>query len=156
MSKNVKSVELQVSSPKLYVDAENAILGRLCSEVAKFLLEGNSVNIVNCEKAIISGKKHSILGEYRDMQKIHTHTNPRRGPFHPKRPDRIVRRTVRGMLPWKKSKGKAAYHRLMTFIGVPEEFKGAEIIKPRFADADKLNCKKVTVGELCKEFGWEE
>ena len=60
------------------------------------------------------------------------------------------------MLPWKKSKGKAAYHRLMTFIGIPEKFKDAEIIKPRFADADKLNCKKITVGELCKEFGWEE
>ena len=156
MSKNAKSVELQVTPSKLYIDAENAVLGRLCSEVAKYLLEGNSVNIINCEKAIISGKKHSILSEYRDIQKIHTHTNPRRGPFHPKRPDRLVRRTVRGMLPWKKSSGKAAYHRLLTFIGMPEEFKGVEIIKPRFADADKLKCKKVTVGELCKEFGWEE
>jgi len=150
------SMELQISISKINIDAENAILGRLCTEVAKYLLEGHAVNILNCEKAIISGKKHSVLSEYREMQKKHTHTNPRRGPFHPKRPDRLVRRTVRGMLPWKKSRGREAYHRLLTYIGVPKEFAKQEIIKPKFADADKLTCKKITIGELCKEFGWEE
>ena len=150
------SMEPQISIPKINIDAENAILGRLCTEVAKYLLEGHAVNILNCEKAVISGKKHSVLREYRDIQKIHTHTNPRRGPFHPKRPDRLVRRTVRGMLPWKKSRGREAYHRLLTYIGVPKEFAKAEIIKPKFADADKLKCKKITLGDLCKEFGWVE
>lgn len=150
------SMEPQISVPKINIDAENAILGRLCTEVAKYLLEGHSVNILNCEKVVISGKKHSVLREYREMQKKHTHTNPRRGPFHPKRPDRLVRRTVRGMLPWKKSRGREAYHRLLTYIGVPKEFAKTEIIKPKFADADKLTCKKITLGDLCKEFGWVE
>ena len=150
------SMEPQVSISKINIDAENAILGRLCTEVAKYLLEGHVVNILNCEKAVISGKKHSVLREYRDMHKIHTHTNPRRGPFHPKRPDRLVRKTVRGMLPWKKSRGREAYHRLLTYIGIPKEFTKTEIIKPKFADADKLTCKKITIGDLCKEFGWEE
>ena len=150
------SMEPQVSISKINIDAENAILGRLCTEVAKYLLEGHVVNILNCEKAVISGKKHSVLREYREMHKIHTHTNPRRGPFHPKRPDRLVRKTVRGMLPWKKSRGREAYHRLLTYIGIPKEFTKTEIIKPKFADADKLTCKKITIGDLCKEFGWEE
>jgi len=150
------SMEPPISVPKINIDAENAILGRLCTEVAKYLLEGHAVNILNCEKVVISGKKHSVLREYREMQKKHTHTNPRRGPFHPKRPDRIVRRTVRGMLPWKKSRGREAYHRLLTYIGVPKEFAKTEIIKPKFADADKLTCKKITLGDLCKEFGWVE
>ncbi len=150
------NMEPQISVSKINIDAENAILGRLCTEVAKYLLQGHAVNILNCEKAVISGKKHSVLREYREMQQIHTHTNPRRGPFHPKRPDRLVRRTVRGMLPWKKSRGKEAYHRLLTYIGVPKEFAKAKIIKPKFADADKLTCKKITIGDLCKEFGWEE
>ena len=156
MPKGENNMEQQISVQKIYINAENAILGRLCSEVAKFLLEGYTVNIVNCEKAIISGKKHSILGEYRDIQKKHTHTNPRRGPFHPKRPDRLIRRTVRGMLPWKKSRGRDAYHRLLTYIGVPKEFSKVELIKPKFADADKLTCNKITIGDLCKEFGWQE
>lgn len=150
------SMEPQISVPKINIDAENAILGRLCTEAAKYLLEGHAVNILNCEKVVISGKKHSVLREYREMQKKHTHTNPRRGPFHPKRPDRIVRRTVRGMLPWKKSRGREAYHRLLTYIGVPKEFAKTEIVKPKFADADKLTCKKITLGDLCKEFGWVE
>jgi large subunit ribosomal protein L13 len=155
MSKEAKK-EVQVTQSKINIDATDAILGRLCTEVAKYLKEGYAVNIVNCEKAVISGKKHSILREYRDIQKKHTHTNPRRGPFHPKRPDRIVRRTVRGMLPWKKSSGKAAYHRLLTFIGVPDELSKAELVKPRYADSSKLDCKRITVGELCREFGWQE
>lgn len=156
MVKTGKNIETQLVTPKIIIDADNAILGRLCSEVAKHLLNGYAVNIVNCENAIISGKKHSVLNEYRAMHKIHTHTNPRRGPFHPKRPDRLVRRTVRGMLPWKKSKGRNAYHRLLTYIGIPDEFSSLEIIKPKHANANKLDCKKITVGNLCKEFGWQE
>ncbi|GAH68356.1 unnamed protein product [marine sediment metagenome] len=155
MAKTGKNIEAQLVTPKIIIDANNAILGRLCSEVAKHLLDGYAVNIVNCENAIISGKKHSVLNEYRAMHKIHTHTNPRRGPFHPKRPDRLVRRTVRGMLPWKKSKGRTAYHRLITYIGIPEELSSLEIIKPKHADANKLDCKKITIGDLCKEFGWQ-
>ncbi len=156
MQKGTKAVEQPIIVPKIHIDAKNAVLGRLSSEVAKYLLEGHAVNIVNCEKAIISGKKHSILKEYREIQQIHTATNPRKGPFHPKRPDRLVRRTVRGMLPMKKSRGKAAHHRLMTYIGIPKEFVGQEIIKPKHADADKLNCKSITIGDLCKEFGWQD
>ena len=156
MAKTDKKTESQVMTPKINIDAENAILGRLCSEVAKYLLDGYEVNIVNCENAIISGKKQSILKEYRNQHKIHTASNPRRGPFHPKRPDRLVRRTVRGMLPWKKSKGRNAYHRLLTHVGIPEELSELEIIKPKYADASKLENKKITVGELCKEFGWQE
>ncbi len=156
MSKKQKNVATtQVIRSKINIDADNAILGRLSSEVAKYLLEGYEVNILNCEKAIISGRKHSILNEYRDMQKKHTLTNPRRGPFHPKRPDRLVRRTVRGMLPWKKPRGRQAYHRLLTYIGIPEELSKSEIIKPKFADASKLTNSKITVGELCREFGWQ-
>ncbi|MHA1302385.1 MAG: 50S ribosomal protein L13 [Candidatus Heimdallarchaeaceae archaeon] len=136
------------------VDAENAILGRLCSEVAKLLLEGYSIDIVNCEKAVISGKKASILRERLDLHKKHTASNPRRGPFHPKRPDRIVRRTVRGMLPMKKRRGKEAHHRLLVHIGVPSKFENQELTQPKYADASKLTCQSITVGELCKEFGW--
>ena len=154
MSKEAKK-EVQFTQSKINIDATNAILGRLSTEVAKYLKEGYVVNIVNCEKAVISGKKHSILREYRDMHKKHTHTNPRRGPFHPKRPDKLVRKTVRGMLPWKKSSGRAAYHRLLTFIGVPDDLSKAELVKSKYADSSKLDCKRITIGELCREFGWQ-
>lgn len=148
-------VKQPTPTPLINIDAEGAILGRMCSEVAKYLLEGYAINIVNCEKAVISGKKHSILNEFRELHEIHTASNPRRGPFHPKRPDRVVRRTVRGMIPWKKSKGRTAYHRLVTYIGIPEKLEKAELVKPKYADSSKLECKKITVGDLCREFGWQ-
>jgi len=153
MQKQTEKIK-KFTQKKIIIDAEDAILGRLSSEVAKLLLEGNKVDIINCEKAIISGKKASILKETLNMHKKHTLSNPRRGPFHPKRPDRIVRRTVRGMLPMKKPKGRSAYHRLLTHIGIPETVKTEEVNKPKYADGNKLTCQYITVGELCKEFGW--
>ena len=41
--------------PNTVVDAEGAILGRLASKVAKRLLTGETVDIVNVEKIVISG-----------------------------------------------------------------------------------------------------
>ncbi|RLF79623.1 50S ribosomal protein L13, partial [Thermococci archaeon] len=46
----------------IYVDAKNHVLGRLSSHVAKLLLEGWRVIIVNAEKTVITGKKRSVKG----------------------------------------------------------------------------------------------
>ena len=87
------------NSKPTVVDGTNLIAGRLCSNVAKLLRNGNRVSIVNCEKIMISGKKSSIIGEYEDFLKIHSIIHPQHGPFHPRRPDTIIKRMIRGMLP---------------------------------------------------------
>jgi len=76
------------------IDAEGAILGRLCTNAAKNLLNGEEIAIINSEKAIISGKKPSIKNHYKQKRKVGTY---RKGPFFPRTPDRIVKRSVRGM-----------------------------------------------------------
>ena len=44
---------------QIVIDANELILGRLATQVAKKLLLGVEVQIINCEKAVISGtKKH--------------------------------------------------------------------------------------------------
>ena len=44
-----------------------------------------------------------------------------------------------GCFPWKKSKGRAAFHRVMVFIGVPEEYSSKKsMTKVPGADAAKL------------------
>lgn len=146
--------EVELNHATIFMDATDAILGRLSTKVAKYLLEGKKVNIINCEKAVISGKKQSIVSEYKKKYEIHTASNPRRGPFHQKRPDRLVRRTIRGMLPYKKSSGRTAYSRLRVYIGIPEAFKEKEYIKSA-SNADKLNCKFLSIGDLCRELGWQ-
>jgi len=135
------------------IDATGLILGRLASFAAKRLLQGESIIIVNAEKAIISGKRLSRVNEAKTFLEV---GHPRKGPYHPRRPDRILRRTIRGMLPWKKPKGQQAYRRLRVYISVPEEFKGKEMQTIPNANAEKLGCPYITLGELAKEIGWSQ
>lgn len=133
------------------VDADDLILGRMATVVAKRLLQGENIIILNAEKAVISGRRLSRVKETKGKLEI---GHPRKGPFFPKRPDRFVKRTIRGMLPQRKAKGKGAYKRLRVFIGVPQEFKEQPVETIFKAKAEKLKCPYITVGELVKEIGW--
>lgn len=133
------------------IDAEQLILGRMASIIAKRLLQGENITIVNAEKAVLSGKKKSRVREAKESLEV---GHPKKGPFHYRRPDRVVRKTVRGMLPYKKSKGKRAYKRLKVFIGIPEEFKDQETQTLAEVHAKKLKCPYFTLGELAEEIGW--
>jgi len=137
---------------KIY-DATNQIAGRLASYIAKDLLNGEQVVIVNAEKAVLSGDPKTKFKEYK--QKI-DRGDPKKGPFYPKYPDLMLRRIVRGMLLWHKDKGRKAYRRLKVYIGEPEEFKNREKIRIEEADASKLRCKYITLGELSLMLGAEK
>ena len=82
--------------------------------------------------------------------KIKTLTNPRRGPFHARQPEEIVKRAVRGMLPWKKATGKEAYRRLRIYVGTPEIANPDRAIRFSHITADKLNVRRITVGEVAR------
>jgi len=133
------------------INAEGLIIGRMASIIAKRILNGEEITIVNAEKAVVSGKKKSRVMEAKEFLEVGA---PRRGPFHYKRPDRIVRRTVRGMVPYKQPKGKQAYKRLKVFIGIPAELKDQKMETLADARAEKLTCPYFTVGEFAKEIGW--
>jgi large subunit ribosomal protein L13 len=133
------------------VNADGLILGRMASKIAKRLLTGEGIVIVNAEKAVISGRKGSRVAEAKEFLGV---GGVGRGPFHYRRPDRIVRKTVGGMIPMRKAKGKQAYRRLRVFIGIPENLKNEKMETVSEADAKKLTCRYFTVGELAKEIGW--
>lgn len=130
------------------IDADNSILGRLSSKVAKSLLQGEEIVIVNAEKAIVTGNARTTITRYIQRSKIRTKTNPLRGPFFPRTPEGIVRRTVRGMLPWKKPRGKTAYKRLKVCRGVPNDLLDLPLEKIQEADASNVRCKYTTVGDI--------
>ena len=140
-------------NPVVLVNADGLILGRMASKVAKRLLKGEKVIIVNAEKAVLSGKKKSKVAEAKEFLEVGA---PRKGPFHYRRPDRILRKTVRGMLPFKQPKGKMAYKKLKVFIGVPEDLKGQQMITLKEAQAAKLKGPYFTLAELAKEIGWNQ
>jgi large subunit ribosomal protein L13 len=135
------------------VNAEGQIVGRMCSKIAKLLLNGEEVVILNAEKAIFSGKKKSKVAEAHLFLEVGA---PMRGPFHYRRPDRFLRKTVRGMLPFKQPKGKSAFKRLKVYMGIPIEFKDQQMIT--FPDALSTNLKgpRFTLGELASEIGWND
>ena len=138
----------------LYINSEKMVLGRLGSAIAPQLLNGYEIHILNAEKAIISGDKHSIINAYKEKLKIQTHTTPWKGPFHYRKPDRFVKRSIRGMLPWKKPRGKEAYKRLKVYIGVPHELKEKSFTAIPEALVDRQRHGFITIGDLCKQIGW--
>jgi len=131
----------------MIIDATDAILGRLAARVAKKLISGEQVIIVNAEKAVVSGTPRKICEKYLEKRK---RGSAHHGPFYPRYPDRIVWRTIRGMLPYKKPKGRAALKRLKVYTGQPQKYQNAEkIIKTK----DKLRCRSVTIKEVSKFMG---
>jgi len=133
------------------VDAKGLILGRMASIVAKRLLKGEKIIIVNAEEAVISGRRLSLLKEYEEfLQKGHF----RKGPLHPRRPDTIVKRVIRGMLPRRKPRGKEALKMLRVYIGVPEELKGEGKETLPEVDAGNLRGPYMKVSELARNVGW--
>ncbi len=140
----------------IVVDATDHIAGRLSSNVAKLLLQGNRVSIINCEKIMISGSRSNIIKEYRDFLKISSILHPKHGPFHPRRPDTIITRMIRGMLPREKPSGIAAHKRLRAYIGTPKELKPFEKIQFEKAKITKSSANYTTMSDLGRTIGWTE
>ncbi len=153
-SKQENVVETKTKS--ILVDGSDLIAGRLCSNVAKLLLQGNRVSIVNCDKIMISGKRNSIVEEYKTFLKIASIINPKHGPFHPRRPDTIISRMVRGMLPRKKPSGQAALKRLRAYVGIPNELRSLEKIQFDNAKIRRTNAYYTSMAELGRTIGWTE
>lgn len=148
-----KTVQKQ---PKIIVvDAANCIAGRMCSHVSKLLLQGNRVMIVNAEKAMLSGKRAKTIELYKEHLEINSVTNPIHGPFHPRRPDTMLTKMVRGMVPKRKSSGMSAFGRLRVYIGVPEEMKKAKMESFSDSKITKPESYYISVGEVAKEMGWK-
>ncbi|GAB4313037.1 MAG: 50S ribosomal protein L13 [Promethearchaeota archaeon] len=141
------------------VDARDKILGRLCTGVAKALLNGRRVLVVNSKDCVVSGKKGPVFKKYLDRQEIHTATNPRRGPFWPHRPDGLLKRTVRGMLP-KNERGARALKRLRVFVssipeGMAHRFQPVEEMEVPDCDVSRLQFGYVTLDAICTRIGWK-
>ncbi len=141
----------------IVVDGTNHIAGRLSSQVAKLLLKGNRVSIVNCEKIMLSGRRDNHIKEYREFLEINSVINPKHGPVHPRRPDTIIAKMIRGMLPYdRKPSGKSSHQKLRTYIGSPKELKSIEKIQFEKAKIKKSPSNYTTMGELSRVVGWTE
>jgi large subunit ribosomal protein L13 len=139
----------------IVVDGSNCISGRLCSKVSKLLMQGNRVSVVNAEKVMISGNKYEVIDSYKKTLEISSVTNPIHGPFHPRRPDTIITRMIRGMVPKRKPSGIQAFKRLRVYIGIPEDLKSSTIKTFDDTKITKQESFYISMGEVAKEIGWK-
>lgn len=151
-----KQENVVVKNEHIVVDGTNLIAGRLASHVAKLLLKGNRVSIVNCEEIMISGTRSNIIKEYKDFLKIASIIHPDHGPFHPRRPDTIMTRMIRGMLPRKKPSGITAHKRLRAYIGSPKQLKSLKKIQFDKAKITRSTANYTTMADLGRTIGWTE
>jgi len=174
--KSLLAKKLGMKDPKfdLYiVDATNQILGRMASNIVKLMKNSMKAGkwpvifIVNSEKAVISGPRDRVVKGYHLLFTVKTKWNPeKQGIRRPRNPARIVKRTIRGMLP-KNYLGRLMYKSILAYVGYPiglqkfvnEEVKafsneGVKTTSFKDADVSRLKGKYITVLELAKLMGW--
>lgn len=134
----------------MIIDATDTILGRLASQCAKKALNGEEIIIINAEKAIVSGTKTDILRKYKFKRDIGT---PTTGPYFSRMPDRIVRRTIRGMLPRKTTRGRTAFSNIKVHIGEPKNISGERTILEKNNKSTLKNQRYLTISDISKWLG---
>ena len=151
-----QEIVIRVDRP-VVVDATNHIAGRLASNVAKLLLQGQRVTVVNCEKIMKSGKRETQIREYREYLEINSIINYKHGPVHYRRPDTMMAKMIRQMLPFdRKPSGKLAFARLRTYIGAPNNTKPIEKIQFEKALITRAASNYTPLAEICRVIGWTE
>jgi len=132
----------------IVVDARDCIMGRVASQVAERALDGETIAVVNAERAVITGSDDDVYGTY----KTRTDVGSDRGPAYPTRPDGIFKRAIRGMLPYKKPRGREALENVRVYLGNPYEEDEPDVLEG--TSLDRLsNIKFVQLGELSEDLG---
>ncbi|VVC03608.1 50S ribosomal protein L13 [Candidatus Burarchaeum australiense] len=139
----------------MIVDAEDAIVGRLATDVAKLLLNGETVNVVNAEKGVLSGEPSKTIEKYKNRRNQKDKANPTHSPYLSRRPDLLVKRIIRGMLPFKSPRGMIAFKKLKVYMGVPPTLSLTKKEKLGFKKKDALHSRYITVADLCSRLGYD-
>jgi len=148
------TAETAISQGVKTIDATGLIVGRMASVVAKRLLAGERIIIVNAGKAVFAGKRQSKLKDMHAFLDIVGRVNPKYGPRHPRKPDNILRRVIRGMLPMDKDKGRLAFKRLKVSISVPPELTGSKTETLETASVARLKCSYVSLERIARDIGY--
>ncbi len=145
--KTVSANKTTVNKEWVLIDAENMVLGRLASEVAKILRGkhktyftphvdcGDYVIVINAEKVVLTGKKltdkiYLRHSGYPGGQKKQTPKD-----ILNKYPERLVEKAIKGMLP-KNKLGRQLFRNLHVVVGPEHKY---EAQKPKVLDLSTNN-----------------
>ncbi len=127
------------------------IFGRLASQIAKKLVRGEEIHLVNAEKLIVVGNPKEIGQRYLTKRGLKNKGTPEHSPVWSRVPHLLVKRMIRGMLPMKSSRGKAALAKLKVYKGNPKNLQVS--MKIENAEYDGIS-RHITVYEICKGIGY--
>ena len=114
------------------------VLGRLSSYVAKELLRGEEIAVINCTEVIITGNKESIRKDL--LEKREKMGSALKGPKIHRDSQKTVKRAIRGMLPSHRvGRGKEVFKKVKCYANLPKEFEGKEFIKIPQKNKMKIN-----------------
>ncbi|MFT4261118.1 MAG: 50S ribosomal protein L13 [Candidatus Woesearchaeota archaeon] len=133
----------------MIIDAKDMIVGRLATHVAKQALLGETISIVNAEKAVITGKKDEILNKFKQRKERGAALV---GPYYPRTPERLLKRMIRGMLPYKQPRGREAFERIKCYKGVPKQFEGKAVSLDQF-NVNTTYANFITIEQISKKLG---
>ncbi|MCA9487069.1 50S ribosomal protein L13 [Candidatus Woesearchaeota archaeon] len=136
------------------IDGKDLILGRMGSKIAKRLLMGEEIKIVNCKDIIMLGKKKFLVQRYKE--KI-SNKVVKQGPYYDRSPADIVKRSMRNMLPYKNERGKLAFSRLKCYNSTPSTLLNVEKeeLKEVVLNEDTV-FYYTRIGELCAALGYDK
>lgn len=152
---------VNAAAGEVVIDATDHVVGRLASVVAKKLLNGQRMTIVNAEKAVLTGNKGSIKEHYQMLARRKQRTSHKKiTVWYPKRPETLLKNSVTRMLPKKKPKGRDAAKRLRVYTGMPSQYAARDLqtvekakLRGAISSSGKM-LKSITLGELAAEMGW--
>ena len=132
----------------LVVDARDCIVGRMASDVAERALAGERVAIVYAEDAIITGRREEVIDRYRKRESLGSD----RGPMYPKRPDGMLKRTIRGMLPMNRARGREALGNVRVYVGNPLDEDDPTVLED--TSIDRISTIRfVSLGDISEQLG---
>ena len=129
---------------QIVIDAANSIVGRVASYAAKQALLGHTIAIVNCNDALITGRRNLVIERYTKMRQ--RGKGQRWAPIVPKVPERLMKRTIRGMLEYTQRMGEAAFDRIRCYNAVPPEFAAAK----KISVAKEITTRTIKLSEIAK------
>ena len=130
----------------MILDGKNMIFGRFSVEIARKLMNNEEISVINAEKIIILGDPQRTFEKYLELRQK---GDVFKGPFFPKRPDDIFKRTVKGMLP-KNRMDRKYLKNLKVYIGTPDGMKGEKL------EQKPIKTNFISLGELSKKLGWSQ
>lgn len=166
--KNIKDIDLSYSGDEInitidrdlselgpynadaVIDGYYSKLGRLGSEVAQLALDGKKIAVINAEYIVRTGSEEDLISDYQKRREIGSDS----GPDYPKRPDKIVKRAIRPMIPYKKKRGQKALSNIRIYLGNPYDGEG-QMWNSQISTNVYYTKKFMTIGEIAEKIGWK-